>query len=399
MPRLRRVDPPHRLDLTWHQWAMAVALTAPGDEAGTRASLQGADGPAAGALAFLSVRSAFDALLSACAFAPGDEIVLTAVTIDDMPRIVRAHGLVPVPLDIDPATMAPDPAALAALCTERTRAVVVADLFGGRLDLTALARTARDHGLLVIQDLAQGFAGPGDRGDGAADVCLQSFGTLKTATALGGALAYVRDAALRRAMAEVQQAWPAQRNRDVARKLAKVAVMMLAQTVPGYSLLSFGCALAGRPVGDVVRAMTRGFGGMDAAQLLVALRHRPAPALLRMLAHRLRRFEPSRLRRRAEAGEAVVSALPPEVCPGHAQARRTHWLVPVSVAEPERLRASLLAVGLDASGASNVTAVGGVAAARLVQGLVLLPVSPELPVARRQRLVAVVLHHLENHPC
>jgi len=34
---------------------------------------------------------------------------MTAVNIPDMVRVVKEHGLIPVPFDVDPRTMAPNP--------------------------------------------------------------------------------------------------------------------------------------------------------------------------------------------------------------------------------------------------------------------------------------------------
>ena len=141
----------------------------------------------------LSVRSAFELLLETLQLAPGDEIVFTAITHPDMVRIAEARGLVPIPLDLDPATLAPDAETLERVITPRSRLLVVAHLFGGRVDLAPLVSVARRHQLLVVEDCAQCFTGPHDRGDEFADASLFSFGSIKTATALGGALVRVAD--------------------------------------------------------------------------------------------------------------------------------------------------------------------------------------------------------------
>ena len=80
--------------------------------------------------------------------------------------------------------------------------ILVAHLFGSRVDLAPLARP----GVLLVEDCAQSFRGPGARGDPPADVSLFSFGSIKTATALGGALVRVEDAALRARMRELNDA-------------------------------------------------------------------------------------------------------------------------------------------------------------------------------------------------
>ncbi|CAN5838156.1 hypothetical protein BH18ACT11_BH18ACT11_03570 [soil metagenome] len=80
-----------------------------------------------------SVRSGWDLWLGAKDLRAGDEVLVSAVTHPDMVRIVRAHGLRAVPVDIDPETLAPRPCMLEAALTSRTRVVLVAHLFGGRI--------------------------------------------------------------------------------------------------------------------------------------------------------------------------------------------------------------------------------------------------------------------------
>src|SRR5258706_1533966 len=159
-------------------------------------------------LACLSVRSGFDALLTALAFPAGSEIVLSAVNIRDMARIIEAHVLVAVPVDIDMRRLAVVASAVERALTPRTRAVLVAHLFGSRMPMDDIARLARERGLVLIEDCAQVFTGDGWRGHRDSDACLFSFGPIKTATALAGGIASFRDAGLRERGSGVQGGWP-----------------------------------------------------------------------------------------------------------------------------------------------------------------------------------------------
>jgi 1-acyl-sn-glycerol-3-phosphate acyltransferase len=147
-------------------------------------------------LACLSVRSAFDLALEALAFEPGDEVAVSAITHPDMVRVLEAHGLRALPVDVDADTLTPRADLLERLIGPRTRALLVAHLFGARADLAPLAGVCRRHGLLLIEDCAQSFRGPGDSGSPLADLSLFSFGATKTTTALGGCVVRVCDAQL-----------------------------------------------------------------------------------------------------------------------------------------------------------------------------------------------------------
>lgn len=63
---------------------------------------------------FLSVRTAFDLYLKALKLPRGSVVICSALTIPDMVTIFEEHGLVLVPVDINPDTLAPEPGALEA---------------------------------------------------------------------------------------------------------------------------------------------------------------------------------------------------------------------------------------------------------------------------------------------
>ena len=65
--------------------------------------------PGGDAVAFLSVRSAFTALLQALDWPPRSEILMTGINIADMGRIIEFFRYVPVSIDVNAATLAPDP--------------------------------------------------------------------------------------------------------------------------------------------------------------------------------------------------------------------------------------------------------------------------------------------------
>lgn len=76
---------------------------------------------------------------------------MSALTIRDMTRIVEEHGLVPVPVDLDARTLAVRPESLARAVTPKTRAIVVAHLFGSRMPMEPVVRFARERNLFLIE--------------------------------------------------------------------------------------------------------------------------------------------------------------------------------------------------------------------------------------------------------
>jgi len=56
-------------------------------------------------LVTLSVRTSLDLLLQSLNLPPGSEVLMSAVNIRDLVKIVKQHGLVPVPIDISLETL------------------------------------------------------------------------------------------------------------------------------------------------------------------------------------------------------------------------------------------------------------------------------------------------------
>ncbi|HVS51205.1 MAG TPA: DegT/DnrJ/EryC1/StrS family aminotransferase [Opitutaceae bacterium] len=337
-----------RLDLGWSDLAFAVAACA-GITRAPRTNRpllsRRADG-----LVCLSVRSGFDLLLGEVAWPAGSEVIVSAITIPDIPRILREHGLVPVPVDVDPETLAVDEAMLARVCSPRTRAIVIAHLFGALSPMEGIVALARERGLMVVEDCAQAFTADEFVGDERSDVRMFSFGPIKTATALGGGILLVRDPALLGRLRARQASWPQQRTTAFLRRVLKLGFFK-----PLVGSWIYGGLVAllrglGRNHDEIVTRAGRGFVGGNFFQ---RLRHRPCVALVALLERRLASYDPARIAARASAGERLRAALRGVRPLGADAARRTHWLFPLRVAERETLMRELWAAGFDATSASS----------------------------------------------
>ena len=227
------------------------------------------------------------------------------------------------------------------------------------MDLGGVAKFAREHGLLLVEDCAQAFKGPKRMGDPLADVSMYSFGTLKTSTALGGAILRVRDREVLGRMRWIQASYPSQGRGGYLKKLLKI-LGLVAVSRPGlYGLLARACRRLGSDLDALVSGVVRGFPPREPATMFLwRLRHRPSAPLLAMLSRRLRTFDGERLARRASTGERFARRLRVvDLHPGQRSLQRTHWLFPVVVEDAEALIASLRRRGLDASQATSSIAV------------------------------------------
>jgi len=144
----------------------------------------------------LSVRSAWDLYFQIKKFPRDSEVLMTGITIPDMVRIVKDHGLVPVPVDLSPDTMQPDLEQIKAATSEKTVAMIFAFVFGVTYDPAPYAEFLRSKNIDIIEDCAQSFKSLDFyNGTPLATMTLFSFGTIKCNTAFYGAVAVIRESA------------------------------------------------------------------------------------------------------------------------------------------------------------------------------------------------------------
>jgi perosamine synthetase len=83
---------------------------------------------------------------------PGDEVITSPVAFVATANCFIFEGGVPVFADVDPQTLNLDPAAVEAAITERTKGIVVVDMFGYPCELDELRAIAERHELWLIDD-------------------------------------------------------------------------------------------------------------------------------------------------------------------------------------------------------------------------------------------------------
>jgi perosamine synthetase len=389
-----------RIDIEWSDLVRALSWTlSPGDVDALAREVAQAWHP--DGVAFLTVRTGWDLLIQALDLPKGSEVVCTAVNIPDMYDLLEHHGLVPVPVDLDPDTLAPDPAAMDAAVTEQTRLMMVTHLIGTRCDMDPIHAVAKKHGLPVIEDCAQAFDGH-YTGHPDTAVAMFSFGPIKTATALGGGLFRVADPALRAKLWAGQADYPVQTRTAWVSVVLNYGVMkgMTGQTV--YELFVKACALAGTSHDKIINGRVLGLKGDD---WWAALRRRPSVSLLKLLRQRVETYPASEVTRRGEAGDALLAMLPASApVLGRDADRRSYWQFCLTPADPEALIAALREEGFDATaGASRLkpakTPEGRPAPSHITETMkriVYVPAYPEIPDVARRRLAAAISRALDT---
>jgi dTDP-4-amino-4,6-dideoxygalactose transaminase len=137
--------------------------------------------------------------LEAVGVGPGDEVITTTHTFTATAEVARYLGADVKLVDIDPATLNIDPAAIEAAITPRTKCIIPVHYAGLAADMTAILAIAKRHGLKVIEDAAHALPTT-HRGQLVgtlqSDATVFSFYANKTITTGEGGMLVTRDAAL-----------------------------------------------------------------------------------------------------------------------------------------------------------------------------------------------------------
>jgi len=155
--------------------------------------------PGLHSIAVNSATAGLHLALEALGIGPGDEVITTTHTFTATAEVVRYLGADVKLVDIDPATLNIDPAAVRAAITPRTKAIVPVHYAGLAADMPALLAIAREHGLKVVEDAAHALpttCGGQLVGTLASDVTVFSFYANKTITTGEGGMLVTRDEAI-----------------------------------------------------------------------------------------------------------------------------------------------------------------------------------------------------------
>ncbi|HEY9851064.1 MAG TPA: DegT/DnrJ/EryC1/StrS family aminotransferase [Leptolyngbyaceae cyanobacterium] len=298
-------------------------------------------------LVTLSVRTAFDLLLQSLNLPSGSEVLMTAVNIGDMVEIIKRHNLVPIPIDISLDTLAPDIQVIENLISSRTRIILVAHLFGSVINLTEITKLCQKYQLILVEDCAQAFCGDKYCGNPEANVSLFSFGPIKSCTALGGAIACIRDKKLAEKMSAIAEKYPQRSEWWFCQRVLKYFVLKLLSLPWIYYYLIRLIKLLGWNIDSTINSLTRGFYKGD---ILSKIRYRPPQTMVSLLWRRLNNFDNGYFERRESKARFFISLLDPEIiCPGSKAIFHSFWVLPILTDCPENLIENLRNKGFDST--------------------------------------------------
>lgn len=350
-------------------------------------------------LATLSVRSGFDLILQCLSLPKGSEILVSAITIRDMIKIIEFHHLHAIPIDIDPETCSIQPDALAQAITPQTKAILIAHLFGSRMPMDALIDIAHKNNLYVFEDCAQAYMADRYWGHPSSDFVLFSFGTIKTATALGGGLIFFKEKVFFDKAVQLHQQYQVQSRITFLRRVIKYSAIKILSYKATYSVFIMLIKMIGKSHDKIISQMVRGFAGEN---LIQQIRFRPSHGLLLLLERRLRLYTIEHINNRKNIGIMLTEFLSGIPAPGKKATNHSYWVFPIMSENPDNLIKYLWTLGIDATrGASSLYAVPvttstchlPVNAIKIISHIVYLPIYHGISPSELRKISSAVIKY------
>lgn len=142
-----------------------------------------------------SATAALTLALRASGIRPGDEVITTSITAPATVVSILNTPAIPVIVDVEAPTYCISPDAIRAAITQFTKAIIPVHLHGFAARMDTILNIAQDHGLIVIEDCAQGHGAryQGQRVGTFGHCSAFSFYPTKNLPCLGDAGAVVTD--------------------------------------------------------------------------------------------------------------------------------------------------------------------------------------------------------------
>ena len=337
----------------------------------------------------LSVRTGFDLLLTALDLPPDSEIVVSNISIPDMFSIIAAHQLVAIPVGVNKNTLYTSDEEIKSVLSTKTKAILVTHLFGAVANMEGIIALAKKYDLIVIEDGAQVYAGDNYKGHPKADVIMQSFGMIKTNTAIQGAIISFSNTDLCNKVIRLNSQLPKQRVPVYLKKLVKAFLIRLMTNIGVYTLFYFLIRILRKDIDEVLSGFTKGFPGKD---MLSKIRYKASDPLRRLLVWKLQHYNTAKIEKRKIYAKNILSNIPRSMAIGYQNTNSSHWVLPIETDQPEKLIAFLRKKGFDAtSKASSLVSLSYTGKTNsenlsLVK-LVYLPMYPQISYKKQSELI------------
>ena len=169
-------------------------------------------------LVVTSVTSGLHTILSTLNLPYGSEVLITGINILDVEKIIKIHGLVPVPYDIDFKTLKPTND-LSTLITSKTKIIFITQLFGSYIDYNEFINFDDiDSNIYIIEDLSQAYP---HKSTINSHIQMYDFGLIKRMTSVSGSSIIFKDLKLKNKVNKLLSTYSTESNFSFLIKIIK----------------------------------------------------------------------------------------------------------------------------------------------------------------------------------
>ena len=337
----------------------------------------------------LSVRTTWDLFLSSLSFEKKSEIILTSITIPNMIDIIKAHGLVPISISNDEATLSISVKEIEKKISSRTKVILIAHLFGAMTSLEEVRKLKEKYPhILVVEDCAQGFRSPSEWCEHQwIDLSLISFGTIKTMSCFRGALSFIKDEAVFDKMDTLNRTYRHYTKLELASMLLKGLFLKIASEKIPYTIIFFCCRVL---YVNADRLLSRSIKGFPGDRFLDLIR-RQLPSPIRSLILKKLMGSRSNIDAKRKNGDFLKSQLHyPERVIGYKNKSHHFWVFPLKTKHGDRLIKKMRKIGVDATkNASHMIKLDSEKVVPL-QNIVYIPVHDGVTNATLTHIAAII---------
>ena len=300
----------------------------------------------------LSVRTILDTLLTLKNFAHGSEVIMSAINIPDMVDIIESHGLKIISVDIDLKTMQCKEREVSNAITDKTVMVLIAHLFGSRMNMEPIYNALDKHpNIFIFEDCAQAFEGINGyiRGH-KTDMSAFSFGSIKSITALGGAIGFTKNVTLKLEMIKLLGENKKNTDSTFRVKIFKYIGLKFLSNEFVYGIFILTCRFLTIDYDQLIISSIR---MVKRKNLFKTIRKSLPSSQIRYLLNRLKSTQNDHFEKRIDAGNYVYSKLKKSIVHGSRNETKNYWLFPIQTKSRESIVKSLLKSGFDATFSST----------------------------------------------
>lgn len=337
-----------------------------------------------------TVRTALDSLLTALNFSKDDEVLMSSVNILDMVKIIQHHHLKVIGVDFKLDDLSICTQSIEKLITNRTKVLIVAQLFGVIIDLEAISKLCKKYNILLIEDCAQAFCGTKYYGSQYADISLFSFGVIKSTTALGAAVIVSKSQKHIEQMNNIEKNYKFKSELYFFKRLIKYSLLKIMLSPYLYGFFVKILKLLNYNFEDIITKLSKSF---PKGNLISQIRYQPPLHLLFLLRRRLKNSKNDNYFSNREAiSRDFITNLKESLVVGSMANNNSFWLIPILSENPKKLQQKLLTNGFDSTQGkqSQISICKDGNSSRFVKQVLYLPTITQLSSQDKRKLIKLL---------